>query len=65
MLGMGSPHSRHRHKMRALRGISDEEWQALGEVTAHVGVDRSAVIRQFIAWYLGLEDELPERPTKP
>lgn len=51
--------------MRALRGISDEEWQALGEVTAHVGVDRSAVIRQFIAWYLGLEDELPERPTKP
>ncbi|MDR3083918.1 MAG: GIY-YIG nuclease family protein [Streptomyces sp.] len=39
-------------------------WAAFGAATAEQGSDRSATLRAFMAWYLGLPGaELPERPN--
>ncbi len=52
---------RHAHKLRGLSGVDDELWAAFGEAAKDAGMDRSAVVRVMIRWYLG-RGELPERP---
>lgn len=40
-----------------------DEWREFGEATQAAGVDRSAVVRDFIRWYLGKPGAgLPDRP---
>lgn len=44
--------------------IDADEWRNFGEAVPE-GSDRSSVLRQFVAWYLGRPDaELPTRPEK-
>jgi len=41
-----------------------ELWQRLGEVAEAAGMDRSAVIRALVAWYVREPGaKLPRRPT--
>jgi predicted GIY-YIG superfamily endonuclease len=40
--------------------VESELWDAFGAVVGHR--QRSGLIRDFIRWYLGRTDELPERP---
>lgn len=43
--------------------IDDQLWQRFAEVSAKAGTNRSAVLRDFIRWYIGDPDAaLPERP---
>jgi antitoxin component of RelBE/YafQ-DinJ toxin-antitoxin module len=49
------------HKMRGLRGVDDELWRVFGDAADAMGLDRSAVIRLLIRWYLH-QGELPDRP---
>lgn len=45
--------------------IDADEWSDFGDAVPE-GTDRSAVLRQFVAWYLGRpEADLPARPEKP
>lgn len=44
--------------------LDEEDWEALGEAALAQGANRSAVIREFVRWYLGRPGaELPERPA--
>ena len=44
--------------------LDDEDWEGLGEVAAAKGTNRSALIRDFVRWFLGRPGaELPERPA--
>lgn len=44
--------------------IDEADWDLLGETSARLGTDRSAVIRAFVDWYNRKpEAELPERPA--
>ncbi|NEB32754.1 hypothetical protein G3I62_27290 [Streptomyces sp. SID14446] len=53
----------HRHKLRGIRGISDETWDAFDEATKAALTDRSSPLRQTIDWYLRRPGaKLPERP---
>ncbi|HEY9473132.1 MAG TPA: hypothetical protein VIS06_04685 [Mycobacteriales bacterium] len=38
-------------------------WDRFGEVTGNSGTDRTAVIRDFIRWYVG--EPGVKRPTRP
>ena len=56
----------HKHKLRGIRGIDDETWDAFDEATKAAGTDRSAVVRAWVDYYLGRSGELPERrPAGP
>jgi hypothetical protein len=53
----------HSHKLRGVRGISDEKWAAFDEAAKARSTDRSAVLRDVIDWYLSRPGaELPRRP---
>lgn len=52
----------HKHKLRGIRGIDDETWDAFDEATKAAGTDRSASVRAWVDYFLGRSDELPERP---
>jgi hypothetical protein len=53
----------HKHKQRMLRGVDDETWAELGAAADLSRADRSAIIRELIAWYLRRPSaKLPERP---
>jgi hypothetical protein len=40
-------------------------WESFGGATAEQETDRSAVLREFIRWYVGETGaELPERPAR-
>lgn len=54
----------HMHKQRKLRGVDDELWDSFGEAADDVGSDRSALIRQFMRWFVGDSDDLPSRPEQ-
>lgn len=54
---------KHGHKLRGLRGVDDELWDAFGRAVDVQGLDRSSVLRMFVRWYLG-RGELPERPPE-
>ena len=43
--------------------IRDEIWHALSDAAQAAGKDRSTVLRELIAWYLGRGD-LPKRPPQ-
>ncbi|MFF8013812.1 hypothetical protein [Streptomyces sp. NPDC007929] len=53
----------HKHKLRGIRGIDDETWDAFDEATKEAGTDRSAVVRAWVDYYLDRSDRLPERPS--
>jgi predicted DNA-binding protein len=43
--------------------VPDELWDRFGELTAQAGTDRSAVLRELIAWYVRHPSgKLPNRP---
>ena len=43
--------------------IDDEPWTRFGKLAAAAGTDRSALIRNFVLWYLRLPGaKLPTRP---
>ena len=49
-------------KHRTVR-IRDDDWVPFGHAAMDADSDRSALIKQFIAWYLARPDaELPQRP---
>ncbi|MFI2431867.1 hypothetical protein [Streptomyces sp. NPDC018693] len=53
----------HKHKLRGIRGIDDDTWDAFDEATRAADTDRSAAVRMFIDWFLTREGAaLPERP---
>lgn len=57
----------HKHKQRALRGVSDELWAAFAAAVAgqEPRTDRSEVLREFIRWYVGEPDaRQPRRPRR-
>lgn len=59
--------NQHKHKVRGLRSIDDELWEAFKKATAHAGIDRSAAVKAFIEWYIQRAGaELPPRsPAGP
>lgn len=51
-----------KNKHRMVR-FSDEDWADLGDLAEKAGSDRSAILRQFVHWFLRRPGvELPERP---
>jgi predicted transcriptional regulator len=55
MPGRGTPHA-------AVR-IPEDVWRRFHELALAAGTDRSALIRQFVAWYLREPGaKLPDRP---
>jgi len=43
--------------------MPEEIWRRFGEVAQAAGTDRSALIREFVAWYLrDAGAKLPDRP---
>ena len=43
--------------------VPEVVWQQFGEAVATLGTDRSAVLREFLAWYLRQPGaKLPPRP---
>jgi hypothetical protein len=58
--------NQHKLKGRYLRGVTDEDWEAFGVAAAAAGTDRSAIVREFIGWYLWQASaQLPERSPAP
>lgn len=52
-----------RTKTKAFR-LDDELWEEAGDATAAVGLDRTAVVRAFLEWYVGRDGaQLPQRPV--
>jgi hypothetical protein len=46
--------------------IDEATWERFGNASAAAGADRSAVLRDFIRWYVGEPGTaLPERPEPP
>lgn len=46
--------------------IPDLEWTDFGEAAKRQNADRSAVVREFIDWYLRRPGaKLPKRPAEP
>jgi hypothetical protein len=47
--------------------MPEDLWRAFGELAAANGTDRSALIRDWVRWYLGQPDaKAPRRPrTRP
>lgn len=39
-------------------------WQRFGNSAEKADRDRSALLREFVRWYVGDVDELPERPRR-
>lgn len=50
-------------KHHVFRGITDEEWEAFDHATERQGTNRSAVIRDYIRYYLHLGKQ-PRRPPQ-
>jgi hypothetical protein len=42
--------------------VPEELWIKFGEATGRAGTDRSAVLREFIRWYVRERRTPPERP---
>jgi predicted DNA-binding protein len=50
--------------MASLR-VPEDLWQRFGELAAAAGTDRSALLREFIAWYVREAGApLPRRPGR-
>lgn len=48
--------------MKTIR-IEQTVWDELGKAGENVGMDRSALIRQLVRWYVGIPGaQLPPRP---
>lgn len=59
---LGAVPNQPRTPHRTIR-VDDELWTGLGDAASTAGADRSALIKQFIAWYLRRPGvKLPERP---
>jgi len=58
--GMGEA----KHKHRPVR-FSDQDWADLGAGAGEIGSDRSAVLRQLAAWWLGRPGARPPRRPTP
>lgn len=57
---------RHKHKQRIIRGADDELVADFDAAAKRAGSDRSAVTRQFWAWFACRPGAgLPERPAAP
>jgi hypothetical protein len=55
----------HKHPVRGLRGVPDDLWTEFEQATSRAGTDRSAALREFMAWYVGRPGaELPQRPAE-
>ncbi|MFH8803216.1 hypothetical protein ACH4F6_27045 [Streptomyces sp. NPDC017936] len=53
----------HKHKLRGIRGIDDETWDAFDEAAKAASTDRSSAVRAFVEWFLARDGaSLPERP---
>lgn len=52
----------HKHKLRGIRGIDDDTWDAFDEATKAGDTDRSASVRAWVDYYLGRTNDLPSRP---
>lgn len=48
-------------RTRAIR-VEDELWDAFLRAAKDSGVERSELLRQFMSWYIGKSDRLPQRP---
>lgn len=55
--------NQHKHPVRGLRGIDDALWKAFDLAAQEARSDRSAVLRQFMEYYVAKPGaELPKRP---
>jgi hypothetical protein len=58
--------NQHKHKLRGLRGISDDLWEDVDVGAKSIGEDRSAVTRQLWEAWLGYPGaEWPPPPKDP
>lgn len=58
--------NQHRHPVRGLRGIPEDLWNEFEQAAKTSRTDRSTLIHEFIAWYLGHPGaDLPKRPLLP
>jgi ABC-type thiamine transport system substrate-binding protein len=54
--------NQHKHPVRGLRGIPEDLWTEAEAAAKAANSDRSALIRQFLEWFVGRpEAQLPER----
>jgi hypothetical protein len=61
---IGAVPNQPRTQHRSVR-VNDEDWADLDTAAKSLGVDRAALIKQFIRWYLRRPGaELPERPNR-
>lgn len=42
--------------------VDDELWLAFKRACEDKGTDRSTVLREFMAWYVGTTNKVPTRP---
>lgn len=55
--------NQHKHRVRGLRGIPDELWDAFERETSRADTDRSAALRAYMEWYVRQPGApLPDRP---
>jgi hypothetical protein len=53
----------HKHPLRCVRGVPQADWDAFGKAATEANTDRSAVVGDFIRWYIRTPDvPIPERP---
>lgn len=50
-------------KHRIFRGLTDEEWEAFDHTTKARGTNKSAVLREYVRFYLR-RGTAPKRPTE-
>lgn len=58
------PRSGEHKTFRALFTVDKQLWKRFGELVGNT--NRAAVLRDFVAWYIGRSGaKLPKRPTPP
>ena len=55
--------NQHKFKQRVIRGVPDEDWADFDVLAQAAGTDRSAILRDFIAWYV--HRPKAHRPARP
>lgn len=56
--------NQHKHPVRGIRGVPADLWNEFERETERAGVDRSAVLRAYMEWYVRRPAaDLPARPT--
>ena len=55
--------NQHKHPLRGVRGVPDADWADFADAAKTAGADRSAVLAEFIRWYIHRDGAQP--PTRP